>query len=187
MCSFVAIWCSQSNDSTENTKYLSLNFILFLIKVSLPNFIYVWPLVRLFISSSDEEKIEMAIHSYAGRKKVKILWEKIKGVSLVKKKNHTRSCRPCRVNEEAEESRQKYANSLKSSGHKRQKSQEDDKNLTKEVGVSESWIHTFSLLDWMTLRPFVSVKKLSWEEVGKEGRDCLEEKPAVTWPAPLEC
>lgn len=84
-------------------------------------------------------------------------------------------------------SRQKFANSLKSSGHKRQKNQEDDKNLTKEVGVSESWIHTCSLLEWMTLRPSVSVKKLSWEEVGKEGRDCLEEKPAVTWPAPLEC
>lgn len=187
MCSFVAIWCSQPNDSTENTKYLSLNFILFLIKVSLPNFIYVWPLVRLFISSSDEEKIEMAIHSYAGRKKVKILWEKIKGVSLVKKKITQGRIDPVGWMKKQKKSRQKFANSLKSSGHKRQKSQEDDKNLTKEVEVSESWIHTFSLLDWLTLRPSVSVKKLSWEEVRKEGRDCLEEKPAVTWPAPLEC
>ena len=57
-------------------------------------------------------------------------------MSLVK--NHTRSCSPCRVNEEAEESRQKNVDSLKSSGHKRQKSEENKKNSTNEVGVSES-------------------------------------------------
>lgn len=67
-----------------------------------------------------------------------------------KKKIHTRSYRSCRVNEEAEESRQKYANSLKSSGHNRQKSQEDDKNLTKEVGVSESWdLNFLFLIGWL--------------------------------------
>lgn len=52
--------------------------------------------------------------------------------------NHTRSCRPSGVNEEAEESRQKYADGLKSSDDKREKSQEDNKNSTNEVGVSEN-------------------------------------------------